>query len=358
MTWLTWRQMRVQALVVIAVAATLAAMLLATGSHLSDLYAADVKAFIDQLKFERFDGFLYLAGLVTAHSIAPVIGAFCGAPLIARELETGTHRLAWTQSTTRHRWLAMKLLITTGVAAVVAGVLSWVVTWWSTPIDKAIAAGHGSGTFSLPRLDPVVFGARGVVAVGYVVFGLAVGTTVGLVLRRSIPAVALTMVVVAAAEILMPHFVRAHLVAPVTAEVAISTDNLRGIQIHGEPGETPSGPIRLSVEAGGPGDWGLANRTVDRTGSAATLPSWFGTCVSMRIGPPPPAGITKTRTGTRRDDLQACFARLTDEGYRQRVTYQPARHFWTLQLRETALLVALAGLLTGFCFWRIGRDAA
>jgi hypothetical protein len=51
-----------------------------------------------------------------------------------------------------------------------------------------------------------------------------------------------------------------------------------------------------------------------------------------------------------------CFTRLADEGYRQRVTSQPASHFWALQWRETGILLALALLLTGFCFWRIRRD--
>jgi hypothetical protein len=358
MIWLTWRQLRLQSAVVIAAAAAVALALVATAQGLSNSYRADVNTFIDQLQFERFDSFLYLAGLVAVLSISPVIAAFWGAPLIARELEAGTHRLVWNQSTTRYRWLAMKLLVSGGIAVVVAGLLSLAVTWWSTPIDKAIAAGHGRGTFSLPRIDPVVFGARGIVVIGYVVFGLALGVAVGLVLRRSIPAVALTLVVVAAAEILVPHFLRGHLVAPVVTDVAISTDNLRGIQIQGDPGQAPSGPVRLGVEAGGPADWGLANETVDSSGAAAAPPSWFSDCVSARIGPPPPAGVTKTRTGARRDDLQTCFARLTAEGYRQHVTYQPARNFWALQVRETALLLALGGLLVGFCFWRIGRDVS
>ena len=48
-----------------------------------------------------------------------LIGLFWGAPLIARELEAGTHRLVWNQSITRTRWLAVKLGLT-GLAAMVA----------------------------------------------------------------------------------------------------------------------------------------------------------------------------------------------------------------------------------------------
>lgn len=51
------------------------------------------------------------------------------------------------------------------------------------------------------------------------------------------------------------------------------------------------------------------------------------------------------------ESLESCFTRLTDEGYRQRIVYQPADHFWRLQWTETALFLALSGLLAGFCFW-------
>jgi hypothetical protein len=357
MTWLTWRQLRVQSTVVLVALAALVLTLSVTADGLSSAYAADVAGFIDQLRFRRFDGFLYLAGLVAVLSAPPVIAAFWGAPLIARELEAGTHRLVWNQSTTRNRWLGSKVAVTGSVAALAVGLLAVVVTWWSRPIDRAVAAGHGSGTFSLPRMDPVVFGARGYVGVGYVLFGLALGVAVGLVLRRSVAAVALTLALVSGAEILLPQLVRPHLVAPVSSNVVISTENLRGIQIQGDPGQSPRGPVRLDVRAGGPADWGLANETVDASGSRAALPAWVGDCVSSRIGPPPPEGVTKARAGGR-DGLQTCFTRLASEGYRQHVTYQPARHFWSLQLRETALLLVLAGLLTGFCFWRINRDVS
>jgi hypothetical protein len=75
-----------------------------------------------------------------------LIGMFWGAPLIAREFETGTFRLVWTQGVTRVRWLAAKLGIV-GVAAIVAGELfSLMVQWWDIPISKAQgASGLASG---------------------------------------------------------------------------------------------------------------------------------------------------------------------------------------------------------------------
>lgn len=358
MTWLTWRQFRVQGSLVLAVLAALSVALAGTARSLSATYRSDASGFIDQLQFHRFDSFLYLAGLVTVHSAAPIIGAFWGAPLIAREIESGTHRLVWSQSVSRRRWLGSKLALVGTVAALGMAVLTVVVTWWSWPIDRAIAAGHGSGTFSLSRMDPVVFGARGVVPVGYALFALSVGVTLGLLVRRSIPAIALTLLVVAAAEILVPHYVRPRLEAPVAQNVVVDTENLRGIEIQGGPGERPHGPAHISVRAGGPGDWSLTNTTVGPSGSPAVLPSSFGECFTARVGPPVQSQTVERTGAGGRDSLAPCFASLASQGYRQHVTYQPARNFWTLQLRETALLLLLAGLLTGLCFWRICRDAS
>ena len=69
-----------------------------------------------------------------------LIGLFWGAPLIARELEAGTHRLVWNQSITRTRWLAVKLGLVGLAAIAAAGLGSLAVDWWSDPIDKAAAA--------------------------------------------------------------------------------------------------------------------------------------------------------------------------------------------------------------------------
>ena len=65
-----------------------------------------------------------------------IIGIFWGAPLVARELETGTFRLAWTQSVTRTRWLAVKLAVVGLASMAVAGLLSLMVTWWASPLDR------------------------------------------------------------------------------------------------------------------------------------------------------------------------------------------------------------------------------
>ena len=68
-----------------------------------------------------------------------LIGMFWGAPLVSRELETGTFRLAWTQGVSRTRWLAVKLGLGALTSMAAAGLLSLMVTWWSSQLDQVNA---------------------------------------------------------------------------------------------------------------------------------------------------------------------------------------------------------------------------
>ena len=110
------------------------------------------------------------------------IGAFWGAPLIARELETGTHRLVWTQSITRGRWLAVKLA-TAAVAAVATTAL------FSRDLHLVVHPARQFGN----RVGTANFGQRGVAPIAYALFALALGTLIGAIIRRTLPAMAATL---------------------------------------------------------------------------------------------------------------------------------------------------------------------
>ncbi len=81
--------------------------------------------------------------------LAPaLIGAFAGAPVLARELETGTFRFAWTQGFGRERWTIAKLMLLAAAITAAAGAFGqvftrfnvndpWVLsTWWTAPGGK------------------------------------------------------------------------------------------------------------------------------------------------------------------------------------------------------------------------------
>src|SRR3954452_2191576 len=108
-----WLQARVQILVAVAALAIVAVVVLVTGPHLHHVYDHDVahctvrgNCELAQTAFLRLDKTLYswLGGL--ALFVPGILGIFWGPQLVARELETGTFRLAWTQTVTRSRWFA------------------------------------------------------------------------------------------------------------------------------------------------------------------------------------------------------------------------------------------------------------
>src|SRR5438128_362282 len=121
MTWVSWRLQRTEALIAMVLFALIAALLVPTGLHMASAYDHDglaaclashtfncqdtIQSFTD--RYSRGVG-----GLFPWFNLVPgIIGALFAAPLIL-ELESGTFRLAWTQSITRSAWLVRKLGLT------------------------------------------------------------------------------------------------------------------------------------------------------------------------------------------------------------------------------------------------------
>ncbi|MCT4353785.1 transporter [Streptomyces sp. Je 1-79] len=333
MIWLTWRQFRTQAAVMLAAVAALAATLAGTGPQLADLYRAAGSGLVDQVSSS--DQTLYYAGLMAVLAVPAVIAMFWGAPLISRELETGTHYLAWNQGVTRTRWLATKLGLGAAAAMAAAGLTSLAVSWWSSPIDRAVNGGGSTDTY-FPRLDPVAFAARGVAPMSHAAFAFVLGVALGLLIRRTLPAMATTFALYAAVQVVVPMWVRPHLAATDRTTVPI------------EPGGAP-----ISVQDGAeqiiahleevPGTWVTSQQTLNAAGQPAAVPSSFGDCLSTESGPPT------------LQQVDGCIADLGAQGYKQQVTYQPAGNFWALQWAETALYLGLALALAGLCAWWIRR---
>jgi hypothetical protein len=344
MIWLTWRQFRVNATVLYAPLLVFAAALALTGPHLADVYGESASTFLDWIAAQGSDKNLYTVGSAAGYVVPGLIGVFWGAPMIAREVESGTHRLIWTQSITRNRWLATKLGLGMLGAMTAGGLVGLAMTWWAHPIDRAVNSG-GSDTgsiFSLARVSPELFGTRGLAPIGYAALAFAFGVLAGAMIRRTVPAMAVTLVVYIVVQVAMPMWVRPHLVAPTDKATAITADTLHGIM-----GRGPGLPIdQLDVAFAVAGAWKLSNHTVDAGGKpVTTFPSWVSQCL-------PEPGTERAEAGARE---RGCFDRLTSAGYRQQVTYQPASHYWALQWRETGVLLAGALGLGGLCFWRVRR---
>jgi ABC-type transport system involved in multi-copper enzyme maturation permease subunit len=340
MIWLTWRQFRGGAVMMAAALAVLAAILGLTGSGLADEYSTGIAACTTQSGgcsdfVERFfdDNLIPLLAVTAVVLVLPaLIGVFWGAPLIARELEAGTHRLVWNQSITRTRWLAVKLGLTGLAAMTAAGLGSLAVTWWSSPIDKAAT--------EFPRMAPLLFAARGIVPIGYAAFAFALGVTVGMLVRRTVPAMAITLAIFVAGQIAMPLLVRPHLLPPTRSTIELTESNIDGFHWD-ESGEV----LQVWSNAGPADAWVLSSHSVDPSGHAVdsiSMSSSSGPCA-------PPTGTLDEGSVT------ACLAEIQRLGYRQEATYHPSTRFWPFQWYETGIYTALALGLAGFCFWRIRR---
>ncbi|HEX3721179.1 MAG TPA: hypothetical protein VHV31_00215, partial [Nitrolancea sp.] len=211
MVRLTWLQFRFQVAISVAALAAVAIVLAITGSHLAHLYHTTVANCAAQNDCSSATNAFLLNDQFLQNMLGPLllivpglIGIFWGAPLIARELEAGTFRLAWTQSVSRTRWLEIKLSLVALASMIVAGLISLMVTWWSSPFDRI----HKN------RFAPGVFDERGIVALGYALFAFALGITAGVVIRRTLPAIATTLVGFVIARLAMASWIRPHLMGP------------------------------------------------------------------------------------------------------------------------------------------------
>lgn len=346
MTWLTWRQFRTQAMVAATALAAFAVLLAATGPQLASMFAADG---LDGCHggncanlADYFTGSLSRSPYMVVYALstgiillAPaVIGLFWGAPLIARELETGTAALAWNQSVTRTRWLAVKLAAGALTAMAVTEALTLMQTWWAAPISQAATDGASIGIGG-SRFTPLNFDTHGITPLGYAAFAFALGVTAGALIRRTVPAMAVTLVVFAAVQIAMPLWIRPNLFPAERAVIPVSS--LRPISL--QHGGFNGSSFHLGTEnlPGQPGAWLLSSGAVNAAGHATSATPAACTARSMRNGGP---------------SFLDCLA---GHGIREAITYQPASRYWAFQGTETAISLALALALAGCCFWRLHR---
>ncbi|MGC1909958.1 MAG: ABC transporter permease, partial [Candidatus Dormiibacterota bacterium] len=264
-----------------------------------------------------------------------------GAPLIARELESGTYRLAWTQSVTHTRWLAVKVGVIGLASMAVAGLLSLMVTWWSALFDRV-------------ALSPfATFDERDIVPIAYAALGFALGVTVGVLIRRTVPAMAITAVAFVAIRLAVVLWVRPNF-APARHLKVPDTLYLFGRPSTGSPN---------------PSDWITSVQTVNRAGRVIGQNGFIpgsgvrfaagghgitvggvGSCPDIRVPlSPGQAGFSPGPY------VERCFNQL---GIHDVLTYQPASRYWAFQWYELAIFIALALLLVGLCFWWVRHRLA
>jgi hypothetical protein len=341
MTWLTWRQFRPQAVTALAALAVFAILLGATGPHVASMYHSSGIAGCRGGACGQLAGNFLLAvsgaytvvfmlGIACVILAPALIGVFWGAPLVAREFETGTFRLVWIQSITRSRWMAVKLAVPGLAAIAVTEGLSLLYGWWAAPIGQAARLASGSNfPLGMSPFSLLAFDAHGIVPVGYAAFGFTLGVAAGVLIRRAVPAMAVTLVIFAAVQVAVPLAVRPNLFPPERATQSLSA-NFSGQQQVGRGGEFSLAIDRLDSQ---PGAWIFSSQAVNAAGQpVSVMPA---ACVNPSSGDPMPC--------------------LASHGITIAVTYQPTSRYWPIQWTETGIFLALAAMLAGFCYWRVGR---
>ena len=330
MIWLTWRQHRRELLVFGLALAALVAYLILTGRAMYSAYH-QVTSGMSVARCELHRGepmsdlcnnligdfygtynndLLAMAALVL---LPPLAGVFLGAPLVARELEGGTFRLAWTQSVTRRRWLLTKVSAALGIALLAAAITIPLVHWWREPFDL-------DGAF----LNNPSYGVEGVIPLGYMAFALALGIAAGTLLRRTVAAMFATLVGYAAIALGIVLYARQHFLPP----ISVTWDPY-----------TSSGPTRFSNQ-----DWVINGGFVDKAGHQVDGAMVYNICA--------PSGNVDLRPGS------AFTTCVHAHGWLSTLVWQPASRYWAFQGIETGLLVALALALLALAFWWVRRRIA
>ena len=326
MIWLTWRQHRKQALFTLVGFAILAAAMIPTGLQMHHTFAHDgiaaclrkvgnadlvpgetdlcgraMRAFTSQYTTMGTVGLLFIF-------LPLLVGLFWGAPLVAREIEHGTHRLVWTQGISRRRWALVKFGLVGTATIAFATLYGLGLGWWWAPLSQA--AGQG-------RLGPGIFDVQGVTPIAYTVFAVALGIFAGTVWHKVLPAMAVTLagflgVRIALAILARPRYV---------------------------PARTLTYPLQSALQLNmSRGDWVQAVGVRNGAGKLVAPDMTVG-CPAGAQGSTGPCG---TEFGAGAYNWQL---------------YQPGSRFWLFQGIESGIFIALAALLLYLAMRRIRRIA-
>jgi ABC-type transport system involved in multi-copper enzyme maturation permease subunit len=285
-TWLTWRQHR------LGLAGFAVVFLGMAGIYLfSDVLGADAPTV-----YTAASGFSRLVkfGEDVSSVLLPLpllVGMFAGAPLVSRELEQHTFRYAWTQGVSRSHWLRSKVLLLGSAVLVLSTLYSGVHMSWFGPMVPEM------GWFRFFNQSVLVFPAS-------CLFTFGLGVAAGTLLKRTVPAMAVTLFSGAAVFVVVSWLLRPNYMEPMTLT--------RPMEPIGGQGESAG---RLN------GSYNLGSVYRDSAGNIGNSAGW-------REGEPAPTQI---------------------------VTYHPADRFWSFQFIEAGIYLALTIACLALAFYWLRR---
>jgi ABC-type transport system involved in multi-copper enzyme maturation permease subunit len=333
MAGVTWRQHRVTLGGVVMLLGGLALCLLLAGLPMHHAYASaagcrPASSYGCQNQVINFTSSYSTAVDAAAdllHMVPALIGAFVGAPVLARELETGTFRYAWTQGIGRRRWTLAKLVPLAVTVTAAAGLFSLVISWYLRPFFA-----DGS---RIP-LDPTLFGLRWITFAAWTLAAFAVGALAGLLIRRVVPAIAATLAVYAGLLSTARFFLQQHYLSPLVGRNLL---------------DPPASAWILG------GWWTKGGVTISQSAmNQITTPMFQQTLPGLL-----PKNVNhddiKFYKGTANSQV---LSSLVHHGYTHWISYQPGSRLWPFQWIEGGWLLALSAALIAATVWLVRRRAA
>ena len=318
MTWVVWRQHRLEGLITLGVLVLLGVFLVWTGLEMASSFQqlglskclgqiskGSIGSMCNELLPEFEGQTADPLGITPLLITLPLLlGALVGAPLVAREVEQHTQLLAWTQSITRLRWLTVKLALVLGTGLLAAGALLSLMIWWRSP-SAQIDGSFGNGA---------AYDTSGPVWLGATLLALALGVCAGALTRRVVAAIFLTIPLFVAICAPVEVWLRPNFEPPLTVTW---------------PFAQPAPPGTLSKQ-----NWQIDAGFLDAHGNKTDTP------------------LTCTLKPLKKGTAMQC---LPVRGVKNYLTYQPANRFWTFQWIETGIYVGFSVLALFAAFWLTRR---
>ncbi len=323
MIWLTWRQHRIEILVMGVILLLFATVLLATGVNIAaesqniglttclshHAVCLEAQGILENYVNALTGSSAFYFTCIVLPLILPVLtGMFIGAHAIARELEQGTYRLIWTQGIPWSRWMLTKIGLLTCTVFCAFAILYGLFTWWSFPLTTAL-----KGNWNIDFSNH--FDGWGIVTIAYALFALTLGIFTGTAMRKTVPAMALTLVIFVLVRSLIVNVWRPYYLPPLVVT-------------------TPAN-VSLQIPAG---SWILSEEIVNQQGQPVSIDAMQ---VCNRLLSPNPTSVEMAQ-------YDRC---IRDHGFQNKMVYQPADRFWLLQGIESTIYVLLAAILVAMTFW-------
>lgn len=326
MAWVIWRQHQLTIAGVLALLAAAAALVVVEGVQLHHAYAAVTacrpagSGACQQVATNFSDDYSATAGIVTAllQAVPALIGAFAGAPLLAGVFETGTFRYVFTQGFGRTRWATAKLVSLAVVVAVAAGAFSMVFSWAYGPLLGMKGYGYSS-------LYSLFFDLRGIAFAAWTLAAFAIGALAGVLIRRALPAMFVTLAAWSALALATALFLRPH---------------YRGTLRTTNPNIGP--PAQVISQW-----WALHGNPVGLSALSTALRRVDVRVVTTDVFQPGPS------TPANFDPVHYLLA----HGFTLVTSYQPGGWFWLFQWIEGGWLLVLSALLGTWAIWLVHRRA-